>query len=96
MNLLTLKQGDYVDDLGGLCVITGSSKAEEGGRRGESEEDVRREVGQRGATLLALKTGSGGLQKWKGMGRGFSPKASRRDHSSVTRGFSPVGPRSNF
>lgn len=45
-NQLTLKQGDYLEDLGGPCVIAGSLKVVEIGRRGESEGDVMREDGQ--------------------------------------------------
>lgn len=45
VNQLTLKQGDYLEDLGGPCVITGSLKVVEIGRRGESEGDVMREDG---------------------------------------------------
>lgn len=67
---------------------------EQGGRRGESGEGRgRTEAGSEGdASLPALKTAEGATGQemqaasasWKRQGNGFSPRDSRKGHSSAT------------
>lgn len=62
VNQLTLKQGDYLEDLGRPCVITGSLKVVEIGRRGESEGDVMGEDGRERGNVVGFEDGGrGGL-----------------------------------